>query len=45
MYNWKQVREDLLKILPPEMKYQKLSLPWFAKQFVELSSDADVMSI
>ena len=32
-------------VRPPEMKGQRLSLPWLAEQFTELPSDADVVSV
>ncbi|KAL0540517.1 hypothetical protein IC582_020525 [Cucumis melo] len=45
IYNWKQVCEDCLGVLPPDMKGQRLSLPWLAKQFTVLPPDADVVTI
>ena len=44
-YNWKQVWEYFLEVLPPDMKDQWLSLPWLAEQFTELPPDVDVVSI
>ncbi|KAA0035971.1 serine/threonine-protein phosphatase 7 long form-like protein [Cucumis melo var. makuwa] len=44
-FNWKVVCKDFLGVLPPDMKGQQLSLPWLVKQFPELPSDADVVSI
>ncbi|XP_050937743.1 serine/threonine-protein phosphatase 7 long form homolog [Cucumis melo] len=44
-YNWKVIYEDFLEIVPPDMKGQRLSLPWLEKQFEELLPDADVVSI
>ncbi|TYK28730.1 serine/threonine-protein phosphatase 7 long form-like protein [Cucumis melo var. makuwa] len=38
MHNWKQVREDFLRVvLPPDTKGQRLSIPWLV--------DVDVVSV
>ncbi|KAA0065833.1 serine/threonine-protein phosphatase 7 long form-like protein [Cucumis melo var. makuwa] len=39
------VYKDYLGVLLPDMKGQRLSLSWLTKQFVELSPDADVVSV
>ena len=44
-YNWKQVYEDFLGALPPDMKGQWLSLLWLTKQFIKLPPDADVVNV
>ncbi|KAA0065878.1 serine/threonine-protein phosphatase 7 long form-like protein [Cucumis melo var. makuwa] len=44
-YNWKQVCEDFLEVLLPDMKGQWLSLPWLPEQFTELPPDANVVSV
>lgn len=41
-YNQKQVCEDFLGVLIPNMKGQRLSLPWLVEQFIELSLDFDL---
>ena len=45
LYDWKVLCEDYLGVRPPEMKGQRLSLPWLAEQFTELPPDADVVSV
>ncbi|TYK03303.1 serine/threonine-protein phosphatase 7 long form-like protein isoform X1 [Cucumis melo var. makuwa] len=44
-YNWMLICNDYLGVVPPDMKGQRLSLPWLAEQFEELPPDADIVSV
>jgi len=44
-HDWKQICEDFLGVRPLDLKGSRLSLPWLASQFTELSPDADDVSI
>ncbi|KAL0555422.1 hypothetical protein IC582_009367 [Cucumis melo] len=44
-YNWMLICNDYLGVVSPDMKGQRLSLPWLAEQFEELPPDADIVSV
>uniref|UniRef100_A0A9I9E1F2 Aminotransferase-like plant mobile domain-containing protein n=1 Tax=Cucumis melo TaxID=3656 RepID=A0A9I9E1F2_CUCME len=44
-YNWMLICNDYLGVVPPDMKGQRLSLPWLAEQFEELPPDTDIVSV
>lgn len=44
-YDWEQVCEDFMGIQPLELKGSRLSILWLASQFIELSPNANDITI